>query len=119
MRGESKALLTPGANFLLSAIPAAALRPTLIYWGLLILARSETKTTLVQTYLQSAFLRAAATIVILNVYLALKRVWRGIIRRQDRKRLGPDVIEAPRLKGKLPWNLDVIQSGINARKTGT
>ncbi|KAF8603600.1 CYP63 cytochrome P450 monooxygenase-like protein [Ceratobasidium sp. AG-I] len=117
MSDKRKLRPTPGVLFLLSAVPAAVLPPTIVYWVLLLLARSEIKHELVQNFLQSFYLRVIATVVILGAYSSLKCVRWTILRRQDRKRLGPDVVEAPCAKGAFPWNLDILRDGIHARNT--
>ena len=118
MSDKRKLRTTPGVLFLLSAVPAAILPPAIVYWSLFILARSEVQHELVQKSIQNFYLRVTATIVILAAYSSLKRVWRRILRRQDRSRLGTDVVEAPCVRGILPWNLDVLRDGVKARKTG-
>lgn len=118
MLEKRKLRTTPGVLFLLSAIPAIVLPPAIVYWSLLILARSEIRYELIKTYLQSPYMRVVATVGILRIYSSLKRVRRSILRRQDRKRLGSDVTETPRLKGAWPWNLDILRAGVKSRKTG-
>ncbi|CAE6535116.1 unnamed protein product [Rhizoctonia solani] len=46
-----------------------------------------------------------------------RRTIGGYQRRADRKRLGPDVIEVPRVKLRWPWNLDLIPYIIRCLKT--
>ncbi|KAJ1302922.1 hypothetical protein OPQ81_003220 [Rhizoctonia solani] len=50
-------------------------------------------------------------------FVICHRTLREYQRRTDRKRLGPDVIEVPRVRLSWPWNLDFIPYVIRSRKS--
>ncbi|CAE6385525.1 unnamed protein product [Rhizoctonia solani] len=50
-------------------------------------------------------------------FVLSRRTIREYQRRVDRKRLGPDVIEVPRVKLNWPWNLDLIPFVLHSRQT--
>jgi hypothetical protein len=54
----------------------------------------------------------------LVVYVVSRRAVKNYQRHADRKRLGPDVIEVPRVKLNWPWNLDFIPLALNSRHVG-
>jgi hypothetical protein len=118
MQAKRATWLTPGLSFLLTGIPATITPPLAIYFGLLFISASDTEKQSGHQYVNTRLRRVAATVVIITVYLGMKNVSRRLSRRLDRKSLGPDVVEAPYVKGEWPWNLDFIRNGIRARKTG-
>ncbi|KAF8713807.1 cytochrome P450, partial [Rhizoctonia solani] len=50
-------------------------------------------------------------------FVALRSFIQDYQRRADRRRLGPDVIEVPRVKLSWPWNLDFIPFAIRSRES--
>ncbi|QRV93078.1 cytochrome P450 family protein [Ceratobasidium sp. AG-Ba] len=113
MRG---AKLTPGVSFLLGLVPTVTVPPVLVYLALSFLSSRYRHHGLALQYLDTPLRRIFSTAVILSLYAFLKSASRSIARRNDRRSLGYDVVEAPRLKTKLPWNVDFIQEGIQARR---
>lgn len=107
----------PGLLVVLSSLPAVMSPPVAVYLGLGYLSQTQTWNETLQKLLKNSTLRILTTIAILTVYLSLKGIFKSILRRQDRRRLGPDVIEAPRIKKKLPWNLGWVAEAIESRKT--
>ncbi|CCO36068.1 Cytochrome P450 52A3 OS=Candida maltosa GN=CYP52A3 PE=1 SV=3 [Rhizoctonia solani AG-1 IB] len=52
------------------------------------------------------------------IFIVSRNIIREYQRRADRKRLGPDVVEVPRVKLSWPWNLDFIPFVIRSRESG-
>lgn len=115
-----------GLTIVLQSLPAliippvlAASLPTLLARFLLSKSQSQppsSSVALIQTFLDlPTFIRAL-------ISLALFTLGRQLInderRRRDRVRLGPDVIEAPRMRMRWPWNLDFIPFVLNSREVG-
>ncbi|KAG9093817.1 hypothetical protein FS749_013684 [Ceratobasidium sp. UAMH 11750] len=116
MARAERTRLTPGVSFLLATIPVVSIPPLAIYLVLGFISY-HAKYQLAQWYIATELQRIVTTIAILVICLCCRRVSRGFSRKRDRRSLGLDVVEAPSLKTKLPWNLDFIQDGIRARET--
>lgn len=108
-----------GLTTVLQSLPSLILPPLLVTTLPTILARSlppEASLDAVQAFLDlSASLRALLSLI---VYVIAKRAVGDLMRRIDRRRLGPDVVEVPRMKMRWPGNLDFIPHIMHNRKTG-
>jgi hypothetical protein len=58
------------------------------------------------------------TAILWVLFVFSRRTIREYQRQTDRKRLGSDVIEVPRVKLNWPWNLDLIPFIMRSRETG-
>ncbi|KAG8741964.1 hypothetical protein FRC10_002230 [Ceratobasidium sp. 414] len=118
VRGTQRVQLTPGVSFLLTVIPVVLAPPLATYSTLGLISSYAANFPLAQRYIAAKYQRMVTTVTILVIYFYFKRVVRALSRERDRRCLGLDVVEAPSVKTKLPWNLDFIRDGIRARKTG-
>ncbi|CAE6395026.1 unnamed protein product, partial [Rhizoctonia solani] len=57
------------------------------------------------------------TAILWMTFVFSRKVMKEYQRQADRKRLGPDVIEVPRVKLNWPWNLDLISFVMHSRET--
>jgi hypothetical protein len=106
----------PGLTSVLRTLPPLILIPILASSLPTVFARALPSSTLAQ-----AFLNLPTPLRGLLSYLAFLLTREAVsdyLRYRDRKRLGPDVVEAPRLKMRWPWNLDFIPYTLRIRKTG-
>lgn len=110
--------LAPGFLVLLADAPGTLFPPIGVYLALRYLSKAGVEENILQKFIGSPGLRSLSALVILTIYVSLRRIGRAIRRRNDRKSLGPDVVEAPRIKKRLPWNIDWIPEAMNARRTG-
>ncbi|KAJ1305083.1 hypothetical protein OPQ81_000123 [Rhizoctonia solani] len=117
MHPSSRSLIGPGFPVVLRMIPGLLIPPISIYTGLVVVCRSQkgVDSDYLQTCIPNPILRTLYFSLALVVYLSLSNLAGYIRRRQDRRRLGPDVIEPPRIKKKLPGNIDWIPEAIRAR----
>ena len=108
-----------GLTIVLQSLPSLVIPPVLISTLPTILARAlppSSSPDAVKAFLElPAPLRALISLV---MYAAARKAVGEMRRRSDRKRLGPDVVEAPRMKCWLPGNVDFISEIIHSREVG-
>ena len=109
----------PGLTIVLQSLPSLVLSPALIATLPTILARAlppSASPDAVQVFLDlPAPLRALLSLV---VYAVAQHAAGKLKRRIDRRSLGPDVVEVPVVKFRLPGSLDVIPYLMRNRKIG-
>jgi hypothetical protein len=106
----------PGLTTVLHTLPPLIVIPILASSLPTSLARLLPITTLTQAFLDLPTpLRGFLSYL---VFILTRKAARNYLRYRDRKRLGPDVVEAPRLKMRWPWNLDLILVTLRSQKTG-
>ncbi|KAF8754671.1 cytochrome P450 [Rhizoctonia solani] len=120
MQHINRTWIGPGLPVVLRLVPGLLAPPAFIYLGLVI--GCQTQKGIESDYLQRCItdptLRALFFPLALALYSSLSSLVRYLRRRQDRRRLGPDVIEAPRIKKRLPGNIDWIPEALHMRETG-
>ncbi|CAE6500583.1 unnamed protein product [Rhizoctonia solani] len=108
-----------GLSIVLRTLPALLLTPVAVILAPTFLARIASPDSSPKPLRD--FLDLPVIVQATAIWIAFK-ISRGIIgeyqRRADRKRLGPDVIEAPRVKLNWPWNLDFIPFVMRSRASG-
>lgn len=108
-----------GLTIVLQTLPSLVLPPLLLSTLPTILARSlphSSSPDAVQAFLAlPAPLRALLSLV---VYAAARKAAGEIRRSKDKKSLGPDVVEVPRMKCWLPGNIDFISEILHSRAVG-
>ncbi|KAF8600071.1 CYP63 cytochrome P450 monooxygenase-like protein [Ceratobasidium sp. AG-I] len=106
-----------GLTLVLQSLPSLLIPPVLISALPVILARTvppSSSPDAVQAFLDlPAPLRALLSLVI---YATARKAIGEMQRRSDRKRLGLDVVEAPRMKRWLPGNIDFIPEIVHSRE---
>ncbi|GAB1521111.1 hypothetical protein RhiTH_004202 [Rhizoctonia solani] len=119
MQHINRTWIGPGLPVVLRLVPGLLAPPAFIYLGLVI--GCQTQKGIESDYLQRCItdptLRALFFPLALALYSSLSSLVRYLRRRQDRRRLGPDVIEAPRIKKRLPGNIDWIPEALHMRET--
>ncbi|CAE6505159.1 unnamed protein product [Rhizoctonia solani] len=107
-----------GLSVVLRSLPALLLPPVAAILAPTLLARivlPDTSSESLKIFLGLPAIAQAAVFWI--AYVISRMVIRQYQRRADRRRLGPDVVEVPRIKLKWPGNLDLIQLAMHSRKT--
>jgi hypothetical protein len=108
-----------GLSIALRSLPSLVLPPALAASLPSILARvlsSESSPRFSRAFLDLP--APVQAIISLVLYVVCRSAVRDFHRYIDRKRLGPDVIEVPRVKGNWLWNLDLIPAVIKSREVG-
>ena len=107
-----------GLSVVLRRLPSMIIPPVLAASFPTILARAlspESTPEAVQTFLElPAPVRVMISLLLLGV---TRQVIKDYQRRADKKRLGPDVVEVPRVKFNWPGNVDFIPFVIHSRDT--
>ncbi|GAB1522864.1 Protein kinase alk2 [Rhizoctonia solani] len=107
-----------GLSIVLHSIPSLVLPP-----GVAILARNILSRAILtgsSPWVLKEFLGLPAiiqTAILWMTFVFSRKVMKEYQRQADRKRLGPDVIEVPRVKLNWPWNLDLISFVMHSRET--
>jgi hypothetical protein len=105
-----------GLTIVLRTLPLLILVRILASSLLTIFARALPSSTYAQAFLELPTpLRGLLSYL---VFILTRWELRGYLRYRDMKRLGPDVVEAPRLKMRWPLNLDFISFWMHSRQTG-
>ncbi|CAE6496722.1 unnamed protein product [Rhizoctonia solani] len=107
-----------GLSIVLRSLPALFLPPVAAILAPTLLARTVSLNNSPE-YLR-LFLglpEAVQAAVFWIAYVVSRNVVRQYQRRADRRRLGLDVVEVPRIKLRWPWNLDLIPLAMHSRKT--
>ncbi|ELU36886.1 cytochrome P450 monooxygenase pc-3 [Rhizoctonia solani AG-1 IA] len=97
-----------GTSIVLRRLPRLVFPPVLI-WVLATLGVEHSQK------LQDNVSRPALAAALWLIYKLSNRGIKSYRRNQDRCQLGPDVIEIPQVKFKLPWNIDFIPFANEAR----
>ncbi|GAB1521179.1 hypothetical protein RhiTH_004270 [Rhizoctonia solani] len=100
-----------GTSIVLRRLPRLVFPPVLI-WVLATLGVEHSQK------LQDNVSRPALAAALWLIYKLSNRGIKSYRRNQDRCQLGPDVIEIPQVKFKLPWNIDFIPFANEAREHG-
>ncbi|CAE6448865.1 unnamed protein product [Rhizoctonia solani] len=100
-----------GTSIVLRRVPRLVAPPVLI-WALATLGVEHSQ------ILQDNVSRPALAASLWLLYKLANRAIQSYRRNQDRRRLGPDVIEVPLVQFKLPWNVDFIPFANEARERG-
>ncbi|KAF8714644.1 cytochrome P450, partial [Rhizoctonia solani] len=100
-----------GTSIVLRRLPRLVFPPVLI-WALATLGVEHSR------MLQDNVSRPALAAALWLIYKLSNRGIKSYRRNQDRRQLGPDVIEVPQVKFKLPWNIDFIPFANEAREHG-
>nr|AVZ23844.1 cytochrome P450 [Thanatephorus cucumeris] len=100
-----------GTSIVLRRLPRLVLPPALI-WALATLGVEHSRT------LQDNVSRSTLAAALWLIYKLANRGLKSYQRSKDRCQLGPDVIEVPQVKFKLPWNIDFIPFANEAREHG-
>ncbi|CAE6471441.1 unnamed protein product [Rhizoctonia solani] len=108
-----------GLSIVLQSIPALLLPPVASVLAPTLLARVVSPSStpkLLELFLGLPVVVQTATFWV--AFLISRSIIRDYQRRADRKRLGPDIVEVPRVKLSWPWNLDFIPFMIRSRESG-
>ncbi|GAB1524868.1 Protein kinase alk2 [Rhizoctonia solani] len=108
-----------GLSVALRSLPALIFPPAVSIITPTLLAQTvplDSRPELLQEFLGLPVLVQAAAIWV--GFVVLRNLIQRLQRRADRRRLGPDVIEVPRVKLSWPWNLDFIPLSIRTREAG-
>ncbi|QRV88399.1 cytochrome P450 family protein [Ceratobasidium sp. AG-Ba] len=104
----------PGLPIVLRALPKLVFAPFLICFLPTILARQLPPSTPIELFLG---LPAPLRILLsYGLFILLRHTIARYSRYRDMRSFGPDVVEIPALKMKLPWNLDFIPIAIDAQQ---
>ncbi|CCO35695.1 hypothetical protein BN14_09813 [Rhizoctonia solani AG-1 IB] len=107
-----------GLSIVLRSLPVLLLPPMVSILAPILLAKviyPNSAPKLLETFLGlPKVVQIAACWV---TFIVSRNVIREYQRRADRKRLGPDVVEVPRVKLSWPWNLDFIPLVIRSRES--
>ncbi|CAE6421427.1 unnamed protein product [Rhizoctonia solani] len=117
MQHSSRKFIGPGLPVVLRSIPGLLTPPLSIYAALVVGCRSQgVQSDYLRTCITNPLLRILFVPLGLWIYFSLGSFFKYVRRQQDRRRLGPDVIEPPRIKKRLPGNIDWIPEAIRARE---
>jgi hypothetical protein len=106
----------PGLTTVLRTLPPLILIPILASSLPTVFARALPSSTPTQVFLDLPTpLRGLLSYL---AFILTRRVIHDYLRYRDMKRFGPDVVEAPRLKMRWPWNLDFIPFALRIREIG-
>ena len=109
----------PGLTLVLQSLPSLIIPPALISTLPTFVARAlppSSSPDAVQSFLAlPALVRALLSLV---VFAVARKAVDNLRRRRDRKRLGPDVVEVPRMNCWLPGNLDFISEFMHSHAVG-
>ncbi|QRW20721.1 cytochrome P450 family protein [Rhizoctonia solani] len=100
-----------GTSIVLRRLPRLVF-PHVLIWALATLGVEHSR------MLQDNVSRPALAAALWLIYKLSDRGIKSYRRNQDRCQLGPDVIEVPQVKFKLPWNIDFIPFANEAREHG-
>lgn len=109
----------PGLTIVLRSLPSLVIPPVLISTLPTILARalpSSSSPNEVEAFL--ALPAPVRAILSLVAYAVAQKVIGKLRRRRDRKKLGPNVVEVPRMSCWLPGNIDFISEFMHKHATG-
>jgi hypothetical protein len=120
MQHSSRTWIGPGLPVVLRSIPGWLSPLAIVYFGFITVCRFQKgiDSDYLERCIPNPALRVFYFSLALVVYSSLNGLVKYARRRQDRRGLGPDVIEAPRIKKKLPGNVDWIPEAIQMRETG-
>jgi predicted membrane metal-binding protein len=108
-----------GLSIVLRSLPVLLLPPMVSILAPILLAKviyPNSAPKLLETFLGlPKVVQIAACWV---TFIVSRNAIREYQRRADRKRLGPDVVEVPRVKLSWPWNLDFVPLVIRSRESG-
>ncbi|KAF8684599.1 cytochrome P450 [Rhizoctonia solani] len=107
-----------GLSIVLRSLPALLIPPLTSILAPHLLAQAVSRNSApkaLETFLGLPFVVQVATFWF--AFVALRSFIQDYQRRADRRRLGPDVIEVPRVKLSWPWNLDFIPFAIRSRES--
>ncbi|CCO34899.1 Cytochrome P450 52A3 [Rhizoctonia solani AG-1 IB] len=100
-----------GTSIVLRRFPRLLLPPVLI-WALATVGVEHSQ------ILQANISRPALAASLWLLHKLTNRAIKSYRRNQERRQLGPDVIEVPSVEFKLPWNIDFIPFANEARERG-
>ncbi|KEP50949.1 cytochrome P450 family monooxygenase pc-3 [Rhizoctonia solani 123E] len=116
MQRGSRTWIGPGLPVVLRSIPGLLVPPIVIYTGLAIgCSLNGVESDCPRACIANPVLRILSVPLALWIYFSLGSFIKYLRRQQDRRSLGPDVIEPPHIKKKLPGNIDWIPEAIRAR----
>ncbi|EUC55205.1 cytochrome P450 family monooxygenase pc-3 [Rhizoctonia solani AG-3 Rhs1AP] len=107
-----------GLSIVLQSLPALLTSPIVAIVAPNILARITSPDTPFESLKVFLALPESVQAAVFWIsYVVFRKIVQHYQRRADRRRLGADVVEVPRVKMTWPWNLDLIPLAIQSRKT--